>query len=743
MRKRRDNPLNHRSDGVQASTETGVARPLLSGGFAWGLGAGVLLAWLAWDNSSLYPYFDAKYTIWSLVGLLLAVGWFLMGGSRVKLAWLDGAWALWLVWSGISLTFLPDPHIGIVDMGQRLAVGLVYPLARFLPVPKTEVERRLFWAVAAALEIQAVAVTVQDLQSRAAGLGLWNNGRLVGTLGFHTFVGAFLVMGLPLAATLWEGSPKWARAVLIFITLHVFSTLVLLQSRAAWLALLVAAAVFARRRGVWAGALASSRVRLAVAVLLLLLALFPAGVIVLSRRTPGAMWDRTVEDLNRRDLTGRKLIWLSALHQFVANPLTGQGLGSFYYGYIPSQGEVIKDQPLKTFLPVREMVIWAHDDYLQEAVEGGLLGIGLLVLLTGGSLLRVLRGKPRDATGAALASSLAAWGVIALVDFPLHRPSETLLLFIVIGLIGRQTAAKSGKSRLVLALPARVLAAFCLLGFAVALAITGTQFFARRDLRAALAASTAGQETVARQLFQRSLRLAPNPGQTLASFGAFLCKVGQPGEGLQKMGEALHSFRDMVLYENLGKAYLNQGLTAQALTNYQLAADAGVNYLADSAIAANLEWRLGDRDGAMARLKALHAFAPRNVAVALALASDHYQQKDFQACLATLKTTIGKDDPATLNLEAAALLQLGQSAQARVVLSDLLKAHPDYAPAWTNMGALEVAEGQLEEAERTFQRAVALDPRNEVARGYLARLARLKNDQPSVGGTAGGEPYQE
>jgi tetratricopeptide (TPR) repeat protein len=199
----------------------------------------------------------------------------------------------------------------------------------------------------------------------------------------------------------------------------------------------------------------------------------------------------------------------------------------------------------------------------------------------------------------------------------------------------------------------------------------------------------------------------------------------------------------MVLYENLGKAYLSQGLAAQALASYQLAADAGVNYLADSAIAANLEWRLGDRDGAMARLKALHAFAPRNIAVALALASDHYQQKDFQACLATLKTTIGKDDPAIRNLEAAALLQLGLVAQARAVIQDLLKAHSDYAPAWTNLGALELVGGQSEEAQRAFQRAVALDPHNEMARNYLAGIAASKNCQPSHGRPAGRKPYSE
>jgi tetratricopeptide (TPR) repeat protein len=445
------------------------------------------------------------------------------------------------------------------------------------------------------------------------------------------------------------------------------------------------------------------------------------------------MWGRTAEDLSRHDLSGRKLVWLSALHMAARAPLVGNGLGSFYYDYIPEQGKVLKGFPQKDSMQAKETVLWAHDEFLQEAAECGGLGLLLLAILLGGSWWTAIRLPSNRPAGAALAASLAAWSTMALVDFPLHRPAETLLLFVVLGLVGRQREVFAQEDAAGRAIPARLLAGASLAAFLVALIVTGGQFLARGTLRSALEANAAGEPARARILFLRSIHEAPNPGQELASYGAFLCKQGNTREGLRTLRKALASFRDTNLYENLGSAYAQAGETRKAVTMYRLAAGAGIHYLLDSMVAAKLEWSLGGERKAMAELDALHRAAPRNIAVALFLGGRYLDAGQYDACLATVKPALSKGDPNLANLQAAALLRLGKWPQARRCLTDLLETHPHYAPAWTNLGVLDLLEGRRDGAAEDFRRALGREPDSKVVHFYLGKWDSLPRGLAALG----------
>lgn len=697
----------------------------------WSFGAALLSIWCIWDPGSLYPYFDAKYVLCAAAAICLFIPWLFSSGIRLRWVWLDCIWALWLGWSALSLTFLPDCRIGLVDLGQRLAVAIVYPLVRFIAIKDPQARRMVGWAVVIGLGVEATTALVQLAGAPGGLLTSRLSAHIVGTLGFHTFVGAFLVTGFPLEAWLWSGSGRCGRRLLVAIAAGVLSVLVAVQSRGAWLAILLAAVVWAWRAGLIGWRLPSKRRRWSAMAGLAVAVLFLAGLMFASRHNPGGMWVRTAQDLNGRDLAGRKVAWVTGIHLLEQATLFGGGLGSFYYQYIPEQGMVLESRPPSSFGPLQETVIWAHDEFLQEAVEGGLVGLALMAGLLGGGLLSALRGPAGDSEGAALAGSLCGWCVMALVDFPLHRPSESLLLFVILALVSSRIPPSPTQEPVARrTIPVRPLALVCLVVSVVALGITGCQFLARRELHAALRADSTRNFQEAQRLFARSTHLAPNPGQSLAAYGAYLCKQGDVTQGLALMEKAEQSFRDVFLYENLGKAYMDLGQDRHALRMFRLAAGGGIHYKPDRVISAWLEWSAGHKLEAIKQVEALHAYAPANLLAATFLAGRYYAEGNYKACLEVLRPALFKGSPAIANLEAAAQVRLGLLAQAGETLSKLVKSYPSYAPAWVNLGGTYLLRGDGDQASGAFRHALALEPSNSV---ILEELETLASRQDSVG----------
>lgn len=135
--------------------------------------------------------------------------------------------------------------------------------------------------------------------------------------------------------------------------------------------------------------------------------------------------------LNISSVGGRIEIWRGALHMALASPLTGYGLDSFGTASIILQEGV-------------RVSHWneAHNDYLQLAVEGGLL-VGVPIVIALASLARTVRQRFDEAprygstywlrVGAV--AGLGAIAVQALFEFSLQMPGNAALCSVLVGLV--------------------------------------------------------------------------------------------------------------------------------------------------------------------------------------------------------------------------------------------------------------------------------------------------------------------
>lgn len=356
-------------------------------------------------------------------------------GSRLAgLASRPGLWLLAaLVFTGFSaLLHSPTFYTSLRTFalfGAGIAAGLV-----LLDLRPGRRERRFF--MAATLVAGAVVALVALLQHTG---GSWwflpafedprnRMGSLIGHntgmsswLMFPLFFGIYGVLG---------GRRVWVRTACGALVALMLFVLIAAQSRAMWLIggtmLLAGVPMMARTLGMRLGR------RTVLAGLLVVLALVAVQTLA-PRLNPLARHDVPLVERIRRDFDPDQLLRETRLRIVVVSmplvaksPVVGHGFGSFQWVYPAAQGDYFNAHPDSRLGLTTKRTDLAHNDYLQMLVEGGVLGLLLVLVpvwLLARAGLRAWRALPpghERAQRLALALPLVTVALHGLVDFPFH-----------------------------------------------------------------------------------------------------------------------------------------------------------------------------------------------------------------------------------------------------------------------------------------------------------------------------------
>jgi O-antigen ligase len=317
--------------------------------------------------------------------------------------------------------------------GESLARAAYAPIAFVLFLATQEVAISLA-AYRRILLVLAVVVVLLGLDgvyqfwTGASFLGgnLLFRGRITGSLP-HPNDLALIPILLPAALTLVAGKPgAWASRLILCGLPFAFATVILSQSRNAWLGLAVSF-----------GALATLSLR-RKAVLFsatLAIALFALAYVIGIGNVPDRA--RKILETPHEPRIGH---WLVAWQMFQESPLLGKGVhtfGEFYLPYLKKIELPAHITPEVAYIP------WAHNLYLEVLAERGLLGaVGfgaplLAMLLT---LRRFLRrdASPETRTLATgLAASLLSFLAQGFFDLTFLKDWVLLVFWLLAALVAR------------------------------------------------------------------------------------------------------------------------------------------------------------------------------------------------------------------------------------------------------------------------------------------------------------------
>ena len=263
------------------------------------------------------------------------------------------------------------------------------------------------------------------------------------TFGNRNFAAAFVAVSLPIAALRFAERRPWIAAVPIFVgTIAV----VLSRCRSVWLglglALLVGAAALALRCG-----------RRSARPLAVTLAVVIAAVAVAAWVPwPGLAWRddapylrslTTMVESDRGSAKGRVDHVRIGLALIADAPMMGGGPGT-WADRATGRAHVIAG----SHAPPRGMQPSPQSDWLRVATDNGLLGLVLIIALTGLVLVKVRRRiGERPAEGCAVLAALVVTGVHSVFDAPFFRPEGLAALAVLVGTLGRSRPRVSVSGR--------------------------------------------------------------------------------------------------------------------------------------------------------------------------------------------------------------------------------------------------------------------------------------------------------
>ena len=318
----------------------------------------------------------------------------------------------------VSLVGTPYSRAGLVTI---VAYAALFFLTRWLfPRPADAVRLLLAPMVAAALVSAYAIVQVLNLDPLVPPAPPGQITRPFSTLGNANFLGAYLVIVLPLAAYFAHRAARDRRwgltAAFAVIGALCATALVLSLTRASWLAAILS--VLALAVGWWrAGARRSGRALVAV---ILGAAVVLGGLALASQR------GQVILDVLRARAAvltidnQRHKLWRTSFAVFLEAPIVGVGPDTFHFGYD-------RQRTTDDFVTAWNTTFFkAHNDVLQVLATQGLVGLAALVVIVVG-LVRAAhqawrRGTPEDRTLH-----------VALIASAIGFAFQLLLTFVVAG----------------------------------------------------------------------------------------------------------------------------------------------------------------------------------------------------------------------------------------------------------------------------------------------------------------------
>jgi O-antigen ligase len=400
-----------------------------------------LAAWIpvAWNEYSHVPgkapLAGALLLLVAWIGTRRARGAVVASDRSVRIARV--AFVLLLVWLTLSIGWASDRADAWAEVaGWYLAAG-AFLLVTTIATTPARVRLVALAFVVGALASILIGLTGSGLSTTASAIDLATRARFSGGAGDPNYLAAGLIAAIALAAGLLPSArDPLAKLALVAAVLALAGGMAATESRGGLIAALVAAAaalVLARERRAETAAFGI----FAIAAVTIFLLLSPAS------------WQRiTTFDAGG---TGRTELWRVALRMASDHPIEGVGIRGFEH---ESKAYVLRPGSLTFVRKIAEEPSVAHNLYLQQLAETGIVGLLLLLVVCGACLsaswvaaARFHASGDRAMTTLARATTVAMIGLLAASTFISNGPDKRLWIVLALGPALLATAGPPGGHR--------------------------------------------------------------------------------------------------------------------------------------------------------------------------------------------------------------------------------------------------------------------------------------------------------
>ncbi len=297
----------------------------------------------------------------------------------------------YLTWLAIVTLLSPVPNVSLLTMWTLAGLPIAYLAWTITPNAEALWSRlrTTLWMGGIFLALWALWQVINHVGHGDAVGPLIDRNAFAALMNVLWFPAAYLFLTSKPTSNRWM--PLLLGAGLFIISAALFAT----ASRggiATWLLLLPIL--------LWAGYRHTQSKRLVAMIPLIAIAAYLCSALFLHT----SVADRTYQLAQDPSTNARLLMWQSALHMALAHPFSGTGWGTFS-SYYPA---------FRSPLENTTAGLYAHNDYLQMAAEGGIPALLLQLGVMLGLLFQLRRSLKRAADAAGLESVALLLGALAL-----------------------------------------------------------------------------------------------------------------------------------------------------------------------------------------------------------------------------------------------------------------------------------------------------------------------------------------
>jgi len=410
-----------------------------------------------WPWSSEYGYTKTILNILWVAAMVITAGvaaW-RQRSWRIRVPWVLLPVAALVLCSLLSIIPAMNGRVVVQSLTHLVAFGLIALLVANRVTTKRDVNI-ILGALLASAVLASLYGLLQYLGVMAGGPGTKPLDHLISTMGNRNYLGGFLAYLLFPSVILVVRLRTWAlRALVILGIAFCFGTALLVEQTGIVIALSAACVVLLIG---WAIFRPIAPIRDNRYWLVGLIALLAITFLIEAPSGPLNSWvglsagntPWLTRLLGSSAARVRAQDWWVGWEMFTSNPVLGVGLGHYKLQFLPYKAQFLASEQGAAYQ--RQPIVraaQAHSEYVQVAAELGTLGVlsvlALLVLLVIGFWKRLRHaGEEEDRFDLLLlAAGAVTYLVHALVSFPAHLPSSTLVLALVLGLSTARTYGRT------------------------------------------------------------------------------------------------------------------------------------------------------------------------------------------------------------------------------------------------------------------------------------------------------------
>lgn len=324
-----------------------------------------------------------------------------------------------IVWEIVCLFFAANKIYGIAEIGLNVVCGVLIFIVPFILRKSSDVI--LFFRI---VVISSMFVAIYGiLQHYGLDPINWQIKKsALSTLGRRNFAGEYLVLVLPWALFCFFTSEKKLRllfgSIFVLLLFHLFLTF----TRASWIGFVISmmTLIFLKLK-----------FKIPKAVKLVSVLIF--FIMVLNAYAD-------VFQFEQGTVKSRIDIWKTCISLIKSRPLTGWGTGNFEIAYY----EFAENNPGNVLVPVNQRVSKAHNEFIEIAVENGIIGLLLFLFfiftiykMAWDTVANKKEQPVEKFISISAISSITGILVNSIASFPLQTTMGSFFFFLNCGILSR------------------------------------------------------------------------------------------------------------------------------------------------------------------------------------------------------------------------------------------------------------------------------------------------------------------